>query len=306
MGAVLPEILDRIEAANPKHAHKLRAQVGAMDGVFHARAEEFFRRYERFIASQGKTLDFGVGCYLKLCASMMKERILFLRAGRYSSSSFDEVSRRVYSHPETMQHHMHGLVFAQFFWPEQYRRFSFFCENLPRYGESVRRYLEVGGGHALYITEACRLLGGETEFDLVDISPHSMALARGIAREPRIRCHLMNIFDFLPGAQYDWITMGEVIEHVEQPLELLRKARSLLAPSGRAYITAPANAPTLDHIYLFREEEEIRGMLRDAGFAVEREVLMYSEDLPVEQARARKVALMYGAVVKNAEPPARA
>jgi SAM-dependent methyltransferase len=116
----------------------------------------------------------------------------------------------------------------------------------------------------------------------------------------------MNIFDFPPGAQYDWITMGEVIEHVEQPLDLLRKARSLLAPSGRAYITAPANAPTLDHIYLFREEEEIRGMLREAGFAVEREVLMYSEDLPVEQARARKVALMYGAVVKNAEPPARA
>jgi SAM-dependent methyltransferase len=132
-----------------------------------------------------------------------------------------------------------------------------------------------------------------------------MALARGIAQEPRIRYHLMNIFDFPSGAQYDWITMGEVIEHVEQPLELLRKVRSLLAPSGRAYITTPANAPTLDHIYLFREEEEIRGMLRDAGFAVEREVLMYSEDLPVEQARARKLALMYGAVVKNAGPPDR-
>jgi 2-polyprenyl-3-methyl-5-hydroxy-6-metoxy-1,4-benzoquinol methylase len=33
----------------------------------------------------------------------------------------------------------------------------------------------------------------------------------------------VNIFEFPPGVEYDFITMGEVLEYVEQPLELLEK-----------------------------------------------------------------------------------
>jgi SAM-dependent methyltransferase len=296
---LLSNIFDQIQTAEPKYARKLRSQLDRMDDRFYHRAEEFFARYQNLMVAQGKGLDFGVDCYLKLRTSMLKERIRFLRTGRYANSSFAEVNQHVYSDPETMPTHMHGLAFAQFLWPEQYCRFAFFCENLPGYLGPIRRYLEVGGGHALYIAEAYRLLGGRAEFDLVDISPHSMELARGMTPGLRIDYHLMNIFDFPSGTEYDFITMGEVLEHVERPLELLGKVRSLLAPAGRLYITTPANAPTLDHIYLFHDEEEIRRMLRAGGFEIEREVLRYSEDTPVEQAKADKIALMYGAFVRK-------
>jgi len=282
----------------PKYALKLRRQIGRMDDLFHQRAEQFFARYRKFIESRGQGIEFGVHCYLKLRTAMLRERIHFLRTGRYSSSSFAEVEQRVYSNPETMQTHMHGLLFAQFLWVDQYRRFCFFCDEFPAYGPAVRRYLEVGGGHALYITEAVRQLGAQAGFDLLDISASSMELAQGIARDLPIRYHLMNIFDYAPEQQYDFITMGEVIEHVEEPGEMLRKVRSLLSPSGRAYITTPANAPTIDHIYLFRAAGEIRAMLEDSGFAIEREVLMYEDDLPEERARELKAPLMYGAFVR--------
>jgi len=300
MSTLLPYVLDRIEAAEPKHGRKLRRQLESMDEVFRSRAEDFFGRYGNFITAQHESLDFGVDCYLKLRVSMMKERILFLKTGRYRNGSFEEVNRSVYNHPEAMREHMHGLVFAQFLWPDQYRRYSFFCEGLPRYAAAIRRYLEIGGGHALYLGEALRILGGDAEFDLVDVSPTSIELAQGIVCDPRVRYHLLNIFDYSPGQQYDFITMGEVIEHVERPVELLEKVRSLLAPSGRAYITTPANAPMPDHIYLFRDEEEIRQTLREAGFEIETEALMYEDDLPPEQAKAQKAALMYSAFVKNA------
>jgi hypothetical protein len=74
----------------------------------------------------------------------------------------------------------------------------------------------------------------------------------------------------------------------------------MLAPSGRAYITTPANAPMPDHIYLFHDEEEIRRMLKVAGFEIEREALMYEDGLAPEYAKLQKAALMYSAFVKSA------
>src|ERR1019366_1078021 len=112
--------------------------------------------------------------------------------------------------------------------------------------------------------------------DLVDISPTSLEMAQGIAREPGIQYHLMDVFDFPDKAAYDFITMGEVLEHVEQPRELLARLRRLLAPGGSMYITTPANAPMLDHIYLFRNAQEIRDMLTGCGFRIERETSQYA------------------------------
>ncbi len=299
MQQILTSIIDRIALEGPQYAESLHKYVGGMDDSYHCHAEAFFGRYRQFIEEKGLSLDFGVKCYLKLCASMAQERLDFLRTGQYSSKSFEEVNRRVYSNPEVMQYHMHGLVFAQFLWPEQYRRFEFFSKHLKTYAGGARTYLEIGGGHALYITEAARLLDSCSEFDLVDISPTSLDLAKGIARNSRIGYHLMDICDFPAHTQYDFITMGEVLEHLERPRDLLLKVRDLLSPGGRAYITTPVNAPTLDHIYLFRNVGEIRDLLQSSGFAIEREVSHYAADLPQRRAEALKVALMFGAFVRK-------
>lgn len=88
-----------------------------------------------------------------------------------------------------------------------------------------------------------------------------------------------------------------MLEHLEQPRQLLAKIRDLLAPSGRVFISAPVNAPAVDHIYLFHSVEEIRGMLRSEGFALECETLRYAEDLPEAQARKLKIPQMYAALV---------
>ena len=154
---------------------------------------------------------------------MVLERTQFLRTGRYTSSSFADVEKQIYMNPDVFEYHMHGLVFAQFFWPEQSARFKFFsthiAANLPANG----RYLEIGGGHALYVLEAINHSSLNNQFSLVDISPSSMELAKGIAGEKRIDFRLMNIFDYAPTERFEFITIGEVIEHVENPLSLLRR-----------------------------------------------------------------------------------
>jgi 2-polyprenyl-3-methyl-5-hydroxy-6-metoxy-1,4-benzoquinol methylase len=295
---LLPFALDCITAADPKLGLSRRAFVAGMDAIFHQRAEEFFRRYELFIRAQGKSLQFGVDCFVQLQHSIDRQRGRFLKTGRYESTSFEEVNRRVYADPEVMQCHMHGLVFAQFLWPDQYRRFQFFSDLLPQHAETIQRYLEIGGGHALYVTKAAQVLPARVKIDMVDISRTSLEMARGMAREPRIQYHLMNVFDF-PNGNYDFITLGEVLEHVERPQELLEKLRRLLAPGGRAYITTPANAPMIDHIYLFRNAQEIRDMLTTCGLRIECEATKYAVDISESLAEGMKLPLMYAALVRN-------
>ena len=300
MKTLLERTLEKIVQANPKSGIKLKASIEAMDEEFHQHAEGFLGRFERFMAARGESFDYGVECFLKLRECMLQERSAFLRSGQYANRSFAEVERQIYENPAVMHFHMYGLIFAQFLWPDQYQRFRFFRERLPEYRDGIASYLEIGGGHGLYIDEAVRLLRPDTTFDLVDISSTSLELARGMCAEPRIQYHLMDMFDFPVERKFDFIAIGEVIEHLEQPLAMLRKVRELLSAAGRAYVTTPANAPMIDHIYLFRNAEEIRAMLRQSGFEIERETSCYAEEMSSARAEKLKIPLMYAAFVRPA------
>ena len=64
----------------------------------------------------------------------------------------------------------------------------------------------------------------------------------GVRRHP---CHgrvLIRPFDasFQPGTPYDLILFLDVLEHLPDPVEALRHARSLLAPGGTVLVTVPA------------------------------------------------------------------
>lgn len=274
--------------------------VQKRDALYRERAEAFFGRYARFLAQRGIDFADGVGSFIRLQDIVEQERVKFLSTGQYPSTNFAEVNERFYSNPELMRHHMHGLVFAQFLWPEQYERFHFFSSNLGQLGAGVKDYLEVGGGHALYLCEAQRLLGHQASIQVVEISQTSMDIAQSFANSSDIQFFLMNIFDFPDAPAFDFITMGEVLEHVEQPRELLIKLRQLLRPGGRAYITTPANAPMPDHIYLFHNAGEIRQMLEECGFRIELERSCYAVDVPESVGQKLKLPLMYAAFVTPA------
>jgi 2-polyprenyl-3-methyl-5-hydroxy-6-metoxy-1,4-benzoquinol methylase len=294
--------LDRIvgyihQVADPTLAQRLHSYIAAGDALFRQRAEEFFGRYARFQQTSGSTFEAGIDHFLWLHNSLEELRADFLKTGRYCNSSFEEVNRSHYSDPAIMQRHMHGLVFAQFLWPDQYQRFHFFSSGLPAHKPGVQRYLEIGGGHGLYVSEATRVF--ETaSVEVVDISPTSLELARAIVAQPRVRYHLMNVFDF-PDGQYDFITAGELIEHLENPREMLEKMLRMLAPGGHAFLTTPANAPMADHIYLFRNAQEIRDLLQSSGFQIVTEAAHYAVDIKPQLAERMKLPLMYAAFLRK-------
>lgn len=300
---VMPELLQQtlgiIRERNPDYADKLEREFRSLDDSFLARAEELIASFDRFLRTRGQDLRYGIGCHLKLCESMLEHRIEFMRTGAYRNRSFEEVRRSVYENPGIMEYHMFGLVLAQIFWAEQYARYCFFVDHLREYRDRVRSYLEIGGGHAWYITSAVKLLDPGTRFDLLDISETSIELAKGLSPNDRVSYILADIQELPPGRRYDFISIGEVIEHLEQPLPLLQKVRDMLSGDGRAFISAPTNSPTVDHIYLFNNAQEIRELLGAAGFEIVAEATRFSEDLPEKKALKFKVAQMFAAFVRK-------
>lgn len=295
MDNLLAYTIAEIGKRNPISAKALKKNLDKADDTYLLRANLFFAKYNKYLKTIDKDLGYSIDCYFHLVADMFDERVKFLETGTYSSTSFIEVNNRVYADPEIMNYHMHGLVLAQFLWPEQYKRIDFFANNLPSYKDGIHRYLEIGGGHGIYIDTAVNILQDDTCFDLVDISLSSLNIAKGILDNLKINYIHKDIFDFEEDEKYDFITMGEVLEHLEEPCKMLKKIYDLLADDGTFYLTTPANAPMIDHIHLFNNEDEIRDMIIDSEFHIKDEIAIYSKAMPLEMARELKVPLMYAA-----------
>ncbi|TCC96817.1 class I SAM-dependent methyltransferase [Pedobacter psychroterrae] len=294
----LEVILNKIQDRNLHHAVKLRNNTHDLGDLYHHKASLFLKKYEAYLQREGENIDFGINRYLIMLETMLQERIQFIKTGQYSNTSFEEVEKSVYANPEAMVSHMHGLVLAQFLWPDQYTRFLFFSTNFHKYFNDFCTYLEIGGGHGLYLNEAIELFPQARQFDLVDISQSSIDLAKGIIDNDRVNYYHKNVYDFDEN-EYNFITMGEVLEHVEDPLGLLTKTVSLLSPNGVCYITTPINSPMLDHIYLFNDEEEIRTLFHSAGLQIIEEKIAISDNKSTTYAKKNKTPVMYAAFLKK-------
>lgn len=298
MNLTLQSIIERIQQQDPLHAKKLKRNLKNLSSDYETKCNIFLEKYQNYLSSSNKSLENGVDNYLKMIADFMYEQLRFSETGKYSSTSFEEVNKRVYNNPEVMDYFMNGLLLSQVLWKHHYSIFSFFSQNFPKYKNNIYNYLEIGGGHGLFISEAINVLGNNTKFTLVDISPTSIEVSKKFIGAHPVEYVLSDIFKYETNIKYNFITMGEVIEHVEDPVALLNKLKELLAPNGVIFMTTPTNAPSIDHIYLFRNAQEVIDIIQKAGLEVIEDIKVYAEDLPEEMAIELKVTMMYGCFLK--------
>jgi 2-polyprenyl-3-methyl-5-hydroxy-6-metoxy-1,4-benzoquinol methylase len=299
IGQQLQEIIDLIEQKNAIHAKKIRKNLLGVDDLFHEKSDKFLTKYKSLINAQGQDLNYSIDCYLNMVHDMMYEQIRFMESGTYSCSSSEEANERVYSNPDVMEYYMHGLLISQFLFKHHYQMFEFFLEKFQENCSNVKSYLEVGAGHGLFLDEAISMMSDEAKIDVVDISQTSIDLTKLFIDDKKVQYKVSDIFNYEENVLYDFITMGEVLEHVEDPARLLGKLRTLLKNDGRVFITVPANSPVIDHIYLFRNAKEIQELIEKCGFFIVDEHSIYVEDVSKKKAEKFKVTMMYGALLKK-------
>ena len=96
------------------------------------------------------------------------------------------------------------------------------------------RVLELGPAEGV-MTE----LLSQTNKDLTVVEGSSIFCENLRQRFPTIKVVHTLFEQFEPDDTYDLIVLGHVLEHVENPVEILRRARSWLRPKGRIFAAVP-------------------------------------------------------------------
>ena len=82
-----------------------------------------------------------------------------------------------------------------------------------------------------------------------------------------------------------------MLEHLEEPLPALKILYGLLAPGGRIFVNAPVNSPAPDHLYLFRTPEEVRDMVKEAGFEIADTLYAPPSGASLDKARRQELSI---------------
>ncbi|MFQ6023269.1 MAG: class I SAM-dependent methyltransferase [Acidiferrobacterales bacterium] len=241
-------------------------------------------------------------CYDLIVKDTLREQIYFQRHKRYRYSSYGDVAESVYHNDDYMRLYMHGLALTSFLWPNHRAMRRFFLEKIPK--ENRGTYLEIGPGHGFYFMSAMQLTS-YNHFEGVDISPTSVELTKSILTSRAFGTftrYQLFCRDFLLEKmvrdKYEAIVMGEVLEHVEEPLAFLQKIRTLANDDTFVYVTTCINAPAIDHIYLFDSISSLEAMLGDAKLMIRDKLLIPHEGLSLDQCLEQRmpinVALVLG------------
>lgn len=156
------------------------------------------------------------------------------------------------------------------------RRLRGWCRGLP----ADARIIDVGCGDGFHLQLLRRL--GDPGWRLEGVDPSERAVDR--ARRAGLRVHrgLVQQLD-LPASSYDMALLIQTIEHLDDPVAVLRAIRRLLRPGGRLIVVTD-NTGTIDfrlfrrrhwggyhaprHFYLF-DRPSLRAVLEHVGLEVD-------------------------------------
>lgn len=300
---VAPQLTELIHAvaerSTPSGRKNLLASLAGKRETFFVEGERLAVALLQCAKKRGKGVSEVAGAYIQLCADTAQEQLAFRRQGVYTLSDFDSAQQAVYDNREVMESYMDGLLLSQVLWDNhwsllRFARNEFFAPHCLR----SPLHVEIGPGHGWFLVMAFDF-GAEraVAFDVSDQSLEHTAVmleSQGVAAD-RWQLQKADVQKGLQLADSSVTTLvaGEVLEHISEPAALLSEIRRVLVNGGAAFVTTAANAPAVDHIFLFNSIEEIRAMIHLAGLRIER-------DLSVEIGRiGDKPVLNYAAVMRK-------
>ena len=130
------------------------------------------------------------------------------------------------------------------------------------------RALDVGCGDALFLG---RLAGFANTVEGLEID--ESLVSEGAAERHTI--HIGALAEtFEPASPYDFVSMLDVLEHIEEPLPALKRAREVMSPGGVLLITVPAfqslwtSHDDLNHHFVRYTRRDLARLVEEAGFEV--------------------------------------
>jgi len=123
------------------------------------------------------------------------------------------------------------------------------------------KVLDLGCGSG----SACRVMKDNYDVEVmgVDYSKKRVELAK--KKHPDIEFLNMDMHEFIETTNlighFDIITMFDVIEHLEDPVELIKNARSLLGTRGIIVARIPKNNVYIAHLQVYKDLDDLKAKL---------------------------------------------
>lgn len=113
---------------------------------------------------------------------------------------------------------------------------NWYPQRVLLHSASARSLLELGIGHGLTTSIFAR------RFDRHVVLDGSSAVIDNFrAKHPQCAAQVVEAYfeEFDTEERFDLVVMGFVLEHVDDPLEILRRYRKFLTPQGRVFVAVP-------------------------------------------------------------------
>jgi SAM-dependent methyltransferase len=300
----LKEILDIIYHKSPLQKKKLESYLSGQPESFFEEADIFIADYSSYLKSQNISFDYAIDAYLKMCNDMVKSQIYFMKTDKYPLEDQDQAFEEIYNSKKEMQSYMIGLALSQYLWGTHYEMFNHLKEALQQNKEKIKNYLEIGPGHGLFLKEAIETIGNDCKYTAIDISEISLDLTKSIISFFKLNNNnIAYINDDMVKIKntnsYDFVVMGEVLEHVEEPGILLQKLNTLLHNDGQAFISTCVDCPTIDHVFHFKSISEIQNMILKSKFVIISEKILPVEKLPMDEIIKKRITINYSAIIRK-------
>lgn len=209
----------------------------------------------------------------------LRLQVRLVKTGKYLYSSFAEVERYVYNDPNRRLSgpwYMMALYFSQVFWVTHYKVNKFFLEHVCNGNKKDGLILEAPSGTGVFISNfltrnpswygtALDLSDSAIEFTQRMIDTFEIDEQVGLCKH--------DFFKYNPSFKYDIVLCGEFLEHLERPEDALNKLYSFVKDDGCVFLTVAVYASMIDHIYLYRNVQELRQQIYDAGFEIDMELV---------------------------------
>lgn len=220
-------------------------------------------------------LEAAVKGYRSFAIDSMRRQKRFELDRVYPAKTFEQASQEVYMNDKYMtEQYLPGLLLSHYLWIHHYQQIRYFREFfIPTVRiDSCTDFAEIGVGTGIYSRVMLEELP-EIRGVGFDISPLSLTFAeRHVASYgfgSRYEVLMQDIITKPPVRRFQSVICVEVLEHLEDPVALLKGLKSMVAPGGKLFVTAALNAAHADHIYLYRNPQDVLDQVADSGLHIE-------------------------------------
>lgn len=175
------------------------------------------------------------------------------------------------------------LILSILFSINRFEIYKYFREMTCKYVWTGTKCLEIGTGSGI----DSLFLSDKFNLETYDTNPISRKCLEALNIIDNVN-YYQTEFSFKKENYYDYIVMTELLEHVEDPVKLLKGAAASIKNNGYIFVTFAMRTPQIDHIYHYMDLQQVKNQIEESGLNVRDEFIAVNTMMSLDEEQKMK------------------